>query len=223
VTIDDRQLRLHCSGSGDPLVILDADVDLGAGSWSVVQGGLSSDHTVCSFDRSDSYAAQDGAPAGSAEQQTSDLMTALGEAGLADRQIIYVAHGEGVADAQAFVSQFGEQVEALVLVDPAPAEYAKYPDDTTDRFPWEGSGDFGDRPLVVIGHDMRTTFRSQAFIAGQGEARSEEVSNVWQAGLDGYAALSTNSTQVTADGSNHNVPWERPQVVVDAVNGLVSS
>ena len=53
VSIDDRLLRLRCSGSGDPLVILDADVDLGAGSWSVVQAGLSSNHEVCSFDRSD--------------------------------------------------------------------------------------------------------------------------------------------------------------------------
>ena len=223
VTIDDRQLRLRCSGSGDPLVILDADVDLGAGSWSVVQAGLSANHEVCSFDRSASYAVQDAAPAGTAEQQTSDLMTALSEAGLADRDIVYVAHGEGVADAQAFVAQFGEQVDGLVLVDPAPAEYAKYADDTTDRFPYEGSGDFGDRPLVVIGHDMNTTFRSQQFIAGQGEARSEEVSTVWQEGLNGYAALSTDSSQVVADGSNHNVPWERPQMIIDAVNGLFGS
>jgi hypothetical protein len=70
---------------------------------------------------------------------------------------------------------------------------------------------------------MDTTFRSQQFIAGQGEARSEEVSNVWQAGLDWYAALSTNSTQLTADGSNHSVPWERPQMIIDAVNGLFAS
>ncbi len=221
VTADDRLLRLRCSGSGDPLVILDADVDLGAGSWSVVQAGLSGDHEVCSFDRSETYAARDGAPAGDATQQTSDLMTALSEAGLADRDIVYVAHGEGVADAQAFVAQFGEQVDGLVLVDPAPAEYAKYADDTTDRFPYEGSGDFGDRPLVVIGHDMDTTFRSAAFIASQGEARSEEASTVWQEGLDGYAALSTNSTQLTADGSNHNVPWERPQMIIDAVRRAV--
>jgi pimeloyl-ACP methyl ester carboxylesterase len=223
VTVDDRRLRLRCSGSGDPLAILDADVDLGAGSWSVVQAGLSADHSVCSFDRSDSYAARGGAPAGDANQQVSDLMTALGEAGLADRQIVYVAHGEGVADAQAFVAQFGEQVDGLVLVDPAPSEYAKYADDVTDRFPYEGSGDFGDRPLVVIGHDMSTTFRSQQFIASQGEARSEEASTIWQESLDGYAALSTNSTEVTADGSNHNVPWERPQVIIDAVNGLFGS
>ncbi len=82
--------------------------------------------------------------------------------------------------AQAFVAQFGEQVDGLVLVDPAPAEYTKYVDDATDRFPYEGSGDFGDRPLVVIGHDMSTTFRSAAFIASQGEARSEEMSTIWQ-------------------------------------------
>ena len=150
-------------------------------------------------------------------------MTALSEAGLADRDIVYVAHGEGVADAQAFVAQFGEQVDGLILVDPIPAEYAKYADDNTDRFPYEGSGDFGDRPLVVIGHDMDTTFRSAAFIAGQGEARSEEVSTIWQQGLDGYAALSTNSSQLTADGSNHNVPWERPQMIIDAVQGLFGS
>jgi streptogramin lyase len=223
VTIDDRQLRLRCSGAGDPLVILDADVDLGAGSWSVVQAGLSANHEVCSFDRSQTYTVKDGAPAGDAEQLTSDLMTSLGQFGLADREIVYVAHGEGVADAQAFVAQFGGQVDGLVLVDPAPAEYAKYADDTTDRFPYEGSGDFGDRPLVVIGHDMKTTFLSQQFIAGQGEARSEEVSTVWQEGLDGYAALSTNSSQLTADGSNHNVPWESPQMIIDAVQGLFTS
>jgi len=221
VNIDDRQLRLRCSGAGDPLVILDADVDLGAGSWSVVQAGLSPDNEVCSFDRSDSYSVVGAAPAGNAEQQISDLMTALEEAGLAQRRIVYVAHGEGVADAQAFVAQFGELVDGVVLVDPAPAEFAKYSDDTTDRFPYEGSGDFGDAPLVVIGHDMSTTFRSPQFIAGQGAERSEEVSTQWQEGLAGYAALSTNSTQLLAEGSDHSIPWERPQMIIDAVNGLV--
>jgi len=223
VTIDGRQIRLRCSGTGDPLVILDADVDLGAGSWSVVQAGLSADHTVCSFDRSGTYAVQEGAPAGSADQQTSDLMAGLGQFGLADRDLVYVAHGEAVATALAFADGFGEQLEGVVLADPAPAEYVKYADDGTDRFPYEGKGDFGDRPLVVIGHDMSTTFRSQQFIASQGEARSEEASAIWQEALDGYAALSTNSTQLTADGSNHSVPWERPQMIIDAVNGLFAS
>ncbi|MEX2652454.1 MAG: hypothetical protein WD473_08440 [Acidimicrobiia bacterium] len=220
VNIDDRQLRLRCSGAGDPLVILDADVDLGAGSWSVVQAGLSADHEVCSFDRSGTYSAQAVAPAGSAEQQVSDLMTALGEMGLADRRFIFVAHGEAVADTQAFALAFGEQLDGVVLVDPTPADFAKYPDDSGDRFPYEGSGDFGDTPLVVIGHDMDVTFRSSQFIAGQGAKRAEEVSTKWQEGLAGYAALSTNSTQLLAEGSNHSIPWERPQMIVDAVNGL---
>jgi len=220
VTIDDRQLRLRCSGSGDPLVILDADVDLGAGSWSVVQAGLSGNNEVCSFDRSGTYSVQTGAPAGDAEQLTSDLMTALGEFGLADRDIVYVGHGEGVATAQAFAYGFGEQLDGVVLVDPAPAGFAKYSDDAADRFPYAGPGDFGDRPLVVIGHDMDVTFRSPGFIAGQGAERSEEVSTQWQEGLAGYAALSTNSTQLLAEGSNHSIPWERPQMIVDAVKGL---
>ena len=223
VDIGNRQLRVRCSGAGDPLVILDADVDLGAGSWSVVQAGLSANHEVCSFDRSGTYSVQDAAPAGDAEQLTSDLMTALGQFGLADRPIIYVTHGEGVADAQAFAARFGDQLDGLVLVDPAPAGFAKYSDDATDRFPYEGSGDFGDRPLVVIGHDMGVTFRSAQFIAGQGAERSEEVSIQWQEGLDGYAALSTNSTQMLAEGSNHSIPWERPQMIIDAVNGLLGS
>ncbi|HLF43407.1 MAG TPA: hypothetical protein VJA46_07765, partial [Acidimicrobiia bacterium] len=118
-------------------------------------------------------------------------------------------------------ARFGALLDGVVLVDPAPAEFAKYSDDVTDRFPYEGSGDFGDTPLVVIGHDMNTTFRSAQFIAGQGAERSEEVSTQWQEGLAGYATLSTNSTQLLAEGSNHSIPWERPQMIIDAVNGLV--
>jgi len=67
---------------------------------------------------------------------------------------------------------------------------------------------------------MDVTFRSPGFIAGQGAERSEEVSTQWQEGLAGYAALSTNSTQLLAEGSNHSIPWERPQMIVDAVKGL---
>jgi hypothetical protein len=221
VNIDDRQLRLRCSGAGDPLVILDADVDLGAGSWSVVQAGLSPDNEVCSFDRSDSYSVVGAAPAGNAEQQISDLMTALGQAELADRRFIYVAHGEAVADTQAFAVAFGEQLDGVVLVDPTPADFAKYPDDSGDRFPYPGVGDFGDTPLVVIGHDLSVTFFSPQFIAGQGAERSEEVSIIWQEGLAGYADLSTDSTRLIADGTNHAIPWERPQVIVDAVTVLL--
>lgn len=224
VDIEDRQLRLRCSGAGDPLVILDADVDLGAGSWSMVQAGLSAQSEVCSFDRSGSYAVQDAAPAGDADLQTDDLMTALLlELGPSDRRFIYVAHGEGVATAQAFAAQFGDQVSGVVLVDPPPVDFAKYADDTGGRFPYEGPSDFGDTPLVVIGHDLNVTFLSSQYIATQGAEQSEARSTLWRDGLAGYAALSTDSTQVIAEGSNHAIPWERPQLIIDAVTDLLGS
>ena len=42
----------------------------------------------------------------------------------------------------------------------------------------------------------------------------------WQRYQRELAQLSTNSTQVFAEGSGHDVPGERPDVVVEAIRGL---
>lgn len=72
-----------------------------------------------------------------------------------------------------------------------------------------GYGSLGDMPLVVIRRDTATTPPSEDDLQW----------NELQASL---ATLSTRSTLVVAEGSGHAIPYEKPQIVADAVKQVLS-
>ena len=66
-------------------------------------------------------------------------------------------------------------------------------------------GSLGNMPLVVVARDP---------------TRAEERQPRWHKLQEDLAKLSTNSKLVIAEGSGHNVPGERPEVVVEAVRAM---
>jgi pimeloyl-ACP methyl ester carboxylesterase len=75
----------------------------------------------------------------------------------------------------------------------------------------EGSGSFGDMPLVVIAHELPGLF---SYLPPHEEAEAEDIFRARQLDL---LDLSTNSTFLIAEGSGHNVPIDNPGVIVQAV------
>jgi pimeloyl-ACP methyl ester carboxylesterase len=66
-------------------------------------------------------------------------------------------------------------------------------------------GLLGDRPLVVVSRDPN---------------RPQERQPKWRLLQEDFLKLSTNSTLVIAEGSSHDVPGDRPDVVVVAIRKL---
>jgi hypothetical protein len=86
----------------------------------------------------------------------------------------------------------------------------------------EALGDFGNRPLAVIGGDPKSVYLSQRFIDGAGREVAEALNSYWQDGLDFYAGLSSDSRTTVAIGAGLDmVIWDRPDLVVQEIMSIV--
>jgi len=76
------------------------------------------------------------------------------------------------------------------------------------------SGNLGDLPLIVIVHGNPSMF---APLPAE-EARRAEAN--WQAAQKKLAASSSNSQLIVAERSGHAIPFDRPDVVINAIQVL---
>jgi pimeloyl-ACP methyl ester carboxylesterase len=79
------------------------------------------------------------------------------------------------------------------------------------------AGDLGALPLVVIAHDP------QAYTSSDKEQERWPREDTWMRRQRDLTRLSSNASLVLARGTSHQVPTEKPQIVIDAVAKIVAS
>jgi pimeloyl-ACP methyl ester carboxylesterase len=117
VKAGEHQLHIYCSGKGSPTVVLEAGAAGMSAAWGWVQPQVATMTRVCSYDRAGlgwSEAGDDRYEPGLVAPALQALLTGAGE----QPPFIVVGHGLGAAFATMFASRFGDQVAALVLIDP---------------------------------------------------------------------------------------------------------
>ena len=78
--------------------------------------------------------------------------------------------------------------------------------------------DYRDMPLIVLTHSEFTAPPDYP-AAAKAEIPAEEAE--WRRGHDAYAALSTRGVNRIVPNSSHQMPDEKPEVVIDAINTVV--
>lgn len=116
VDIGGTRLHLNCSGTGSPVVILEAGFPGSSLDWTLVQPGVAEFTRVCSYDRAGFGWSEKGKEPRSSAQIGQDLKALLSNANVASPYIL-VAHSMGGLYARAFVRKFPESVTGIVLVD----------------------------------------------------------------------------------------------------------
>ncbi len=117
VDIGGRRIHLDCRGTGTPIVVFEAGLDVyGSLSWSAVQDEAARTTRACGYDRAGimwsdrSNGARDGAAI------AGDLHKALQAAGEKGPYVM-VGHSLGGPYLMTFASQFGADVAGVVFVD----------------------------------------------------------------------------------------------------------
>lgn len=117
VDLGTHQLHLHCFGSGDPVVVLEAPAAGMSSAWGLVQPALARSRRVCSYDRSGLGWSERGDgtfdPA-RVPEQLRRLLDVAGERG----PFVVAGHGLGAAFARLFAARFPTDTVGLVLIDP---------------------------------------------------------------------------------------------------------
>jgi pimeloyl-ACP methyl ester carboxylesterase len=120
-----RQLHIYCVGAGSPTVVLEAPATGMSAAWGWVQRDLAPHTRTCSYDRA-------GLGWSEAGDQPFDPTIVAGELHAllqhANEHPPYVMAGQGLgaAFARMYAASFGDEVKALILIDP-PADVSGLP------------------------------------------------------------------------------------------------
>lgn len=237
--LEGRHLYVDCRGSGSPTVVLEAGIGSDARSWGTVFPALAGTTRTCTYSRVNRWGS-DARDTHTVAEATDDLRAALASAG--ERPpFVLVGHSLGDVYVRVFAGLHPGEVAGLVLVDPfgpdrfrrlialAPPDLARawqaHLDgsiaavETTERLDWPASEaelratDLGDLPVEVV--IVPQPFEVDPRIP---ETERAGLAQEWQDGID---EISGRVRMTLAPGSSHMVHWDRPDLVIAAVQRLV--
>jgi len=118
VSVGGHRLHLHCTGNGEPTVVIEQGAGEPSQLWWAVQDRVSAFAKVCTYDRA-GYGWSDDAPRPrSIDDRVADLHALLGNAGLT-APFVLVGHSYGGLIVRRYAEKYPELTAGLVLVDTA--------------------------------------------------------------------------------------------------------
>ena len=140
------RLHMHCSGHGNPVMLLEADMGGWSQDWALIQAPLARGGRVCSYDRAGSGWSDDVPGRRNGQSMVAALRTALANGAIAPPYIL-VGHGMGGLLVSLYARSYPADVAGLALLDAisptyadqfAPGDYATIQALTTSRLRFAG-------------------------------------------------------------------------------------
>lgn len=252
VDVGGYQLYLHCTGTGNRTVILEAGLEGDVVTWKSVQPEVAQFTRVCSYDRAGLAHSDYGPTPRDAELSATDLHNLLTEAGIAPPYVL-VGHSFGGLLIRRFASDYPEEVDGLIFVDslhedwweealallPPPSasdsgRLSSFRSYLTDGWR-DPSGNFEAMDIPAVVEQLRETgdfgdLPIMVLTAGKFTVLNPGLPPELEAALaelfhdlqGRLAKLSTVGSQMVIPESGHNMPRENPQAVVEAIRDMVS-
>ena len=236
VDVGGYRLRLHCTGQGSPVVVMDSGLGDTMETWADVWPGVKSFTRVCVYDRA-GLGKSDPGPTPRTSQRIVDELHGLLVIARVQGPYVLVGHSFGGLNVRLYAADHPDQVAGLVLVE---ATHEDYPQrekslrSLADRRRIETS--LGLAPAAA-----RSEYESLAASAGQVRAarrlpdvpvvvitaahccETEALTKAWMELQKDLVGLSPQARQVIAERSGHYVPFDQPELIVDSLREMVAS
>lgn len=249
IDVGGYQLSAHVKGSGGPAVVLESSFGSGYELWSKVQDSIAQFTTVCSYDRAGLGWSDFVSRPRTFQDSVRDLHVLLQRLTLPTPYVL-VGSSIGGPLGLLYACTYSAEMAGLVLVDsshpdqrarfltilpsedvgepPNVREYRKSLlspaflglewDDATICFEEaQGCRTLGDLPLAVI------TAGKPWNPFDPSDERTARHDQIWRDLQMELVQLSSRSTQRFAEQSGHMVPFEQPEIVIDAIRELVET
>jgi pimeloyl-ACP methyl ester carboxylesterase len=236
VDVGGYQLYIHCTGTGTPTVIMEAGYGDVGQTWSLVQPEVARFARACSYDRAGLGLSEPGPEPRHSLQIVDELHTLLENAGV-EGPFVLVGHSMGGLYMRLYADRYRQDVVGLVLVDSAhpdqfrrqaavlPPEspddseslrfyrdwFTNAPDDPTLSPELFEAGSLDDMPLVVLTAPNKE--RADDFPT----ELNAQFNQIWLELQQELAQLSSNSSHVISEKSQHFIQRDQPELVIDAI------
>ena len=125
VDIGGRRLHLHCTGTGQPTVLVENGSSGFTVEWVLVQAQVSKFTRICTYDRA-GFAWSDPGPAINTVEQTMDDLHLLLRTAAIKPPYILVGHSIGGMLVRAYQRRYPDEIVGMVLVDSTPEDDLGY-------------------------------------------------------------------------------------------------
>ncbi|HET6341711.1 MAG TPA: alpha/beta hydrolase [Gemmatimonadota bacterium] len=239
IDVGGHELRIEVREGSRPItIVLEAGGGADASAWATVPDSLAlqTGATVVTYDRPGLGGSEVGPVDLTPEEEIRDLSDALDRLGTPAPRIL-VGHSYGAMLAILHAGLYPSQVVGLVLVDPMNPVFVLETGDFVQSTVPDIAEPANDRERVVV--RMKRTFsdltaRTAGFepalsipiivlTAGEPWWDSDEIDRAWRRSHEVIAGRSSDRELMVAKGSDHDVPEERPDLIVDAVNRLLTT
>ena len=237
--------------TGRPTVIFESGLGGDRGVWADVMTALMPTERGCSYDRAGLGLSQPGPKPRTTDDQVDDLHALLSAAKV-EPPYVLVGHSSGGWNVMVYGGRYPDDVSGAVMVDVRPPAFsdrsaaalppeASNEPDALHQARSEGdfekdpsanpegldliesaaqasaSPGFGDRPLVVL-----TAGDRAAVTEGLPAAVAEELDSIWMELQTGLVGLSTKGRQEIVPDATHDMPFEKPDVIVSAIKEVMA-
>jgi len=236
--------------TGRPTVIFESGLGGDRRTWGPVMTSLMETDRGCSYDRAGLGLSQPASTPRTTDDQVTDLHELLGAAGVTPPYVL-VGHSSGGWNVMVYGGRYPDEVAGAVMVDVRPpafsakslaalppekagepeglhqaradADWEKDPSRNPEGLDLiksatqaEAAPGFGDRPLIVL-----TAGDRAAVTEGLPPAVAKDVDAIWMQLQTGLVGLSTNAQQQVVEGATHDMPDEKPDVIVKAIRDIL--
>lgn len=243
-----HKLYIECYGEGSPTVVLEHGLGTSANTWYRIIPHIAAETRVCAYDRTNS-GKSDVIMEPRTMDQAADELHALLQAAKIKGPYVLAGHSLGGFFVLVYADRYSEDIAGVVLVDsahpdqearglaalptPSPNEIgalksARYdlthPLSQAEGIEWNGmlervrsAKSLDSIPLFVLVHTSNPKGYGSNFPLDVATKQEQ----VWQDVQKEYASLSADSTLVVAANAGHFIQNDEPQLVIDAILGLV--
>jgi len=183
VDIGGRRIDVDCRGTGTPIVVFEAGLDInGSLAWSAVHDSIATTTRACAYSRAGIMWSDPHAGPQNGKLVAEDLHAALGAAGEKPPYVL-VGHSLGGPYIMTYTKYFGPEVAGLVFVD------ASHPDQV-ERF--KGYLPEPSMTMYKVASALSWTGMVRAVLARGGTSGSKEPVEAQKA-MNAYASVSLGS------------------------------
>jgi pimeloyl-ACP methyl ester carboxylesterase len=237
VKVGERRLWIACRGEGTPTVVMDAGVNSGSRVWSLVWPATAAATRVCVYDRAGLGRSDPIPRPRTSEEVVDDLHGLLENSGVTGPYVL-VAHSFGGLNVRLYASRYPNDVVGLVLVDAVHED--RFAATAKVLTPRQQSAFERDRQANPEGLDYYESSRLvraigpalpaiPTIVIARGRADPwprgypvAEMERVWRDLQKDLASRSPQGRLLIAEQSDHNIPGNQPEIVIEATREVVA-